>query len=321
MPEQLSLFGNPERETTPRLGPAAVDEALRRIASNLPPSVRLGTSSWSFPGWKGHVWDREADVRTLARHGLAVYARHPLLRAVGIDRTFYAPATARELAEYASQVSDDFRFLMKAASLCTSPRILEKQSSRSSPHFLDAPWATDQVVAPFVEGLGAKGGPLVFQFPPLGAAMTRHPARFSEQLFQFLDALPRGPWYAVEIRDRALFTDTYLSALAAAGATHCLGVHPRMLSLDEQHAAAEEVNRNRIVIRWMLHSGLVYEEAKERYAPFDKLVDEDPSSRSTIRRILTEAGARGADGMLIVNNKAEGCAPLSLRRLAEEMAA
>lgn len=29
----------------------------------------------------------------LARHGLAAYARHPLLRTVSLDRTFYAPLT------------------------------------------------------------------------------------------------------------------------------------------------------------------------------------------------------------------------------------
>lgn len=118
----------------------------------------------------------------------------------------------------------------------------------------------------------------------------------------------------------SLFGDAYLAALSSTGAVHCLNVHPRMPPVGEQHERATAVARDRVVIRWMLHSGLVFEEARERYAPFSRLVDEDAASRSTIRRILDEAGSRRADGMLIVNNKAEGCAPLSLRRLAEEMA-
>lgn len=318
MPEQLSLFGGAEAPAR-RIGAAPADERLRAAAAAVPRSIRLGTSSWSFPGWSGIVWDRDTDARTLAREGLRAYAQHPLFRAVGIDRTFYATVPARELARYAEQVPDDFRFLVKAAAECTSPRIVEGRHRRESAHFLDAAWTADEVVAPFAEGLGAKGGTLVFQFPPLGAATTRSPSRFAERLAGFLEALPRGVPYAVELRDRELFGDPYLTALAAGGAVHCLNVHPRMPPIDEQYAATSK--EDRIVIRWMLHSGLVFEEAKERYAPFARLVDEDPASRSIIRQILDETGARSADGMLIINNKAEGCAPLSLRRLAEEIAA
>lgn len=140
-------------------------------AKALGPEVRLGTSSWSFPGWEGKVWDRGATEHELARSGLAAYARHPLLRTVGIDRTFYAPVPARTLAEYAAQVPDDFRFLVKAHEhLCLArfpehPRYGALRGAES-PHFLDAAYAIEQVVEPFLEGLGAKGGPLLFQFPP-----------------------------------------------------------------------------------------------------------------------------------------------------------
>jgi uncharacterized protein YecE (DUF72 family) len=33
-------------------------------------------------------------TRRLARTGLRAYAQHPLLRSVGIDRTYYAPIQA-----------------------------------------------------------------------------------------------------------------------------------------------------------------------------------------------------------------------------------
>ena len=38
----------------------------------------------------------------LVAGGLAAYARHPLFRTVGIDRSYYAPLGTRELAEYAA---------------------------------------------------------------------------------------------------------------------------------------------------------------------------------------------------------------------------
>src|SRR5512143_109764 len=93
---QLELFGAATRPP-PRVGPAAVSDAARTLAARLPADVRLGTSSWSFPGWRGIVWDRDASPALLAREGLAAYARHPLLRTVGLDRTYYAPMTAAAL--------------------------------------------------------------------------------------------------------------------------------------------------------------------------------------------------------------------------------
>ena len=83
-----------------RVGPAPVSGEWAAVADALPGTVRLGTSSWSFPGWTGSVYDREATATHLARNGLAAYAVNPLLRAVGIDRTYYAPITAEAFAEY-----------------------------------------------------------------------------------------------------------------------------------------------------------------------------------------------------------------------------
>ena len=80
--------------------------------------MRLGTSSWLFPGWTGLVFaprsGRPAPEQVLARHGLPAYAAHPLLRTVSLDRTFYAPLTPEEFAAYAAQVPATFRFVVKA---------------------------------------------------------------------------------------------------------------------------------------------------------------------------------------------------------------
>ena len=99
-------------------GPAPADPALQALADALPPRLYLGTSSWNFPGWAGLVWDAaDHDAAVLSRQGLAAYARHPLLRTAGIDRSFYRPMTAAQYAEHAAQVPDGFRFVVKAPSL------------------------------------------------------------------------------------------------------------------------------------------------------------------------------------------------------------
>ena len=60
-------------------------EKLIPLSKRLPPLVRFGTSSWSFPGWAGLVFPSRQSEASLARDGLRHYVRHPLFRTVGID--------------------------------------------------------------------------------------------------------------------------------------------------------------------------------------------------------------------------------------------
>ena len=119
---QLGLFPDEPLPAEPSpVGPVEVGRHLGAVAERLPSGLRMGTSSWSFPGWEGIVYDRRASQSTLARHGLSAYAAHPLLRTVGVDRTYYHPIAADEFRAYADDVPDDFRFLVKADRLLTSP--------------------------------------------------------------------------------------------------------------------------------------------------------------------------------------------------------
>lgn len=297
------------------------------LGAALPPGVYLGTSSWSFPGWSGLVYaDTQPEVK-LSRQGLSAYAAHPLLRTVGIDRTFYAPMSEADFRRYAAQVASvapGFRFLVKAPMRFTGPRLRSDDGRwTDNPAFLNAALANAQFVHPAIHGLGAACGPLVFQFPPLGPHFVRAPQRFADALAEFLLALPRlsGPaFYAVEVRDPELLTDDYLAALCAGGATHCIAIHARMPSASAQGRFWREAGRLPLVIRWSLHSGMKYDEAKARYAPFNALVDEDLDGRAQIAALIAEAVRQEYAAYLIANNKAEGSAPLTIRKLAERIA-
>ncbi len=316
MSAQFDLFGESPPPGHPKGGacPAEHDPATLRIAAKLPLSVRLGTSSWAFSGWAGTVYGRALPERVLSKEGLATYVRHPLLRTVGIDRTFYAPIGEDDYRHYAAQVPEGFRFLVKAPQSITAPWLFE--SHERSPHFLDSRAARDLFVDPCVRGLGRAAGPLVFQFPPLGRAAIRDTGGFAERLARFLQGLPKGPLYAVELRDRELLVPGTMRALAASGTRLCLSVHARMPPVAVQAAAATSLGPGPLVIRWNLHAGFAYEEAKARYAPFDRLVDEDPATRAAIAGLVRECAAGGHDAWVIANNKAEGSAPLTLERLA-----
>jgi hypothetical protein len=150
--------------------------------------------------------------------------------------------------------------------------------------------------------------------------MLGGPERFAERLHAFLQALPRGPLYAVEIRNTELFTPAYVRVLTEVGAAHCFNVHPSMPPIHAQYRQAGDTAAAGLIIRWMLHPAQRYETATTRYHPFDRLVDEDLQSRQTIATMCLEATASARTAIVIVNNKAEGSSPLTVGKLAETMA-
>lgn len=314
------MFGGVAAPRRGGVGLAPVPDSTHTLAEQLPTTLRMGTSSWSFPGWQNIVWDRAASQRTLANSGLWAYSRHPLFRTVGLDRTYYGPMTADELGSLASDLPDDFQFLVKAHAECTTVQFTERSWYRSragqrNELFLEPEYATQMVVEPFMTGLGAHAGVLLFQFPaqyvPGGARS------FACRLEAFLSALPKGPRYAVEIRNPELLTPRYVKALEQVGASHCVVEMPGMPDVAKQWRVTGGADRPALVMRWMLSRGHSYASGREAYSPFNRIVDENlPVRRAFAEMIL----ATPKPAFLIVNNKAEGSSPLSIMRLAEQLA-
>src|SRR4030095_16027993 len=200
---------------------ADFDESLTRLGRLLPRSVHLGTSSWHFPGWRDLAWRGECgyNASQRSRNGLSAYARHPLFRSVGIDRTFYQPLTVDEYARYASQVPSGFRFVVKAPAMIADAAMRGKRGEPIEPNplFLDASAALDHFVQPAIEGLAQRAGPLLFQLSPLPAEMKGAVGSIAiiEHIGALLGALPTRignitPVYAVELRDPELLTPRFV---------------------------------------------------------------------------------------------------------------
>ena len=302
------------------VAPAVVDPALATLAARVPRALRFGTSTWSFPGWNWFVYCAEYDEARLSRAGLEAYAAHPLLRAVGVDRSFYAPLTARTLERYAAMVPDDFRFLMKAHAALTTPKSVPRPAflAAAPQAFLDAEYAQRVVIDPARRAWGEKLGVVLFQFSPLGERVLRHRALLIERLADFLHALPRDVHYAFEWRDPEILGADYHAMLASEGGLHGACSHPRMPRIDAQGADPEA--RGPLVLRWLLRHDRAYQAARAAYAPFDRLVDPDVETRARIARLLNDAVGRGREALLIVNNKAEGSAPHGIAALAAALA-
>jgi uncharacterized protein YecE (DUF72 family) len=341
-PGQPSLFGDapPARPTTRArgarasgpIGPAHTLLALPRALLPYRDLLHLGTSSWSFPGWHGLVYeDSGAPIpeSRLSRDGLPAYASHPLLRAVGIDRGFYAPLAEADYAHHAGQVPPGFRFLVKAPGQVTDAvrRDGTGRPSEPNPGWLDPGCAFDTFIAPARSGLGPTLGTLLFQLSPMPAHMLADPAAWVASLRRFLSALPRtlptGAAFAVELRDPALLTPRFIDMLRDEDIGYCIGLHDRMPPIERQLRAHARLHRGRagpLVVRWTLRRGIGYEAARRRYAPFRDLLDADPTTREALASEVAATLIAGQPVTVIANNKAEGSAPLTLAALAEAIA-
>lgn len=323
------------------IGAAPVSEELVRLGRHLPEQVYLGTSSWSFPGWEGIVYQTHTTETRLARQGLTAYSQHPLLRAVGVDRGYYHAPDSAEWERTARDVPQRFRFVVKAPAAVTDAlnrgfRSAGGPPAAVNPRFLDAAHATERFVMPVLEGLGQKAGPLVLQFAPMPSELTRDTHAMIERIADFVSKLPRrhagvAPIYAVELRNPELLTPRFVHRLREVGARFCVGIHARMPPVARQASALRAMDAQAsadgawllggpLVVRWSLHAGFGYEQARARYAPFNRLLDPDLVTRGSLVHLIRVAIRSGQNAFVIVNNKAEGCAPLSCIELARSLA-
>ena len=316
---QPTLFELPPRVVEP----APVEPALRALSEALSPKLRMGTMSWSFPGWRGRVYAHDAEPKLLAEAGLTAYSKQPWLRSVEVDRSFYDPLPEHYFRQLAQQVPDDFRFIVKAHEECTLARFPKharygKRQGEANPRFLDPAYATGAVAAQCVPGLGDKLGALLFQFPPQDAG---HPEQFADRLQAFLERLPRGVPYAIELRNAELLTPAYARALTAAGALHAHNAWGTMPSVLAQARLIPPPARKPLIVRWLMRRGDEYEAARSRFLPFDRLAEPDLPIRTDIATLVSKALAKDVPAFVLVNNKAEGCAPASIVELARAVAA
>jgi uncharacterized protein YecE (DUF72 family) len=322
--------------------PAQLESALHELGQQLPRHVYLGTSSWNFPGWAGIVWDEPYAESLLSKQGLTAYSQHPLLRTVSLDRAFYRPMTAQQYAQLAAQVPDDFRFVVKVPSVISDALVRETQGEhagrgmRANPNFLNAELMRNVCIEPALEGLGMKLGVLVLQMSPVPSDMlSKHGIlKLYSALAQVLSIqsaiknIVTDMVFAVEFRNPELVSQAIQPDLVAmlkeCKATYCLGGHAKMPPLDKQLPILRKLWPGPLVARWNLHSKhgrFGYASAKSQYEPFDKLVDEDIATRSTLATVIAGTVKHSQRAFVTINNKAEGSAPLSVWNLAQDVAA
>ena len=299
---------------------AAIHEAARPIAAELPEDIRFGTSSWSFPGWKGIVYSGAVTSAAIAKDGLRQYASHPLLRTVGIDRSYYAPIPIEDLERYSDQLPPGFLGCAKAPASVTSTVVGPPGSDTLNPDFMSVDRLIEEQLEPFALAFREHTGPFILEFPPFARYRRMEPSEFLARLDRFLEQLPSEFQYAVELRDERLLTQEYRAILARHGIGHTYNYWSAMPGLMAQSKIVPPEDLPFTVIRLLLKPGTWYEDQRERFQPFNALVAPDALMRQDVVDLSDRVLTSGRKLWVLVNNKAEGSSPLSIMELAKRVA-
>jgi uncharacterized protein YecE (DUF72 family) len=296
------------------------------MSLSLSPLIRFGTSTWAYEGWEGQVYKRQYAKSTFIRECLGEYCQYqyegePLFRTVGNDSTFYGPPTANQLRHYLTQIPEDFQMCFKVWEEITIPSYAlhnryGTDAGQPNPRFLDAQLFKDFVLTPHRKAqFEAHTGPFLFEFQRHGMSASE----FLGKLDQFFAKLPKDFSYAVEIRNAGLLGPDYQKVLQAHGVAHVYNHWSYMPSLAEQHNRMGRFTGPFTVLRLLTPLKISYEAAKKRAAPYTKIVGELPEMRRDTVELVRKAVAENRRAYVLVNNRAEGNAPLTVEALTDQL--
>ena len=292
----------------------------------LSPLIRFGTSTWTYEGWQGQIYTRKYTKTSFTRECLGefcqyLYRGQPLFRTVGNDATFYRPPSANQLTRYLTQIPEDFQICFKVWEELTIPTYAKharygSRAGQVNPNFLNADAFTKLVLQPYRDAqFGPNTGPFLFEFQRHGMPAEE----FIGKLDDFFDSVSAEFRYAVEIRNAGLLGPRYHDMLRAHGVAHVYNHWSYMPPLAEQHQRMKTMTAPFTVIRLLTPLKMTYEAAKKRAEPYNKIVGELPEMRKDTVSLIQEATAENRSTYILVNNRAEGNAPLTIQALIDRL--
>jgi len=291
---------------------------------SLSPLIRFGTSTWTYEGWQGQVYKRQYAKTKFAQECLGEYCQYqynnePLFRTVGNDATFYRPPSANQLRRYLNQIPEDFQMCFKVWEEITIPSYAKQprygaRAGQPNPRFLDAKLFEELVLTPYREAkFEPHTGPFMFEFQRHGMSADE----FCARLDGFFGQLPEDFRYAVEIRNAGLLGPEYHKVLETHGVAHVYNHWSSMPALADQHARMGTFTAPFLVLRLLTPLKMSYEAAKKRAEPYTKMVEELPQMRRDTVELVRKAVAENRRAYVLVNNRSEGNAPLTVQGLSE----
>ncbi len=159
--------------------------------------IRVGTSGWSYPHWRGVFYPPELPPS----RWLAYYQCR--LDTVELNNSFYRLPERSTFAAWGREAPEGFAFAVKASRYITHLRKLR------------GPQAPLRRLLDHARALGPHLGPILFQLPPRWRCDL-------QRLEAFLEALPRGLACAMEFRDPDWWREEVYALLRRHAVAWCI---------------------------------------------------------------------------------------------------
>jgi uncharacterized protein YecE (DUF72 family) len=287
--------------------------------------LRIGTSSWKYDGWKGLIYD--PDKKYKPQDYLADYSRY--YNTVEIDQWFWSlfPTGAKlpnktDVKGYAESVPDDFLFTVKVPNAVTLTHYYAKQTkayldfaNKPNQYFLNPDLFKHFLgtLAPFDKKLG----PVMFQFEYLNKQKMPSRKVFLDKLHAFLEKAPKGYQYAIESRNPNYLTPDFFEFLS----DHQLG----FVLLDGYYMPPikEVIRAHNINTASYTVMRLQGKDRQEMEAKTDEAWNQIVEDHGRDIQSLTDYVQDNVDKKILtiinINNHYEGCAPLTIQRIADTL--
>jgi uncharacterized protein YecE (DUF72 family) len=254
--------------------------------------IWLGTSSWTFAGWRGVFYPENLPTAGALRY----YATQ--FPTVEVNTSFYGLPEPSTLLQWVESVPEGFRFALKFPRRISHEKRLVGCEAETLA-YLDA-----------LHALGHAAAPGFLQLPP---DFTR--AREGRELAAYLDWLTsvrRGLSLAVEVRAGDLMTPAFAHFLAERG--FALVIADRVRTPDLRTVwDAEAAQVGMAFVRWIGDDRNGPKGDSELVAPQDEKLDQWAAQ-------LRDWDEAGINVFGYMHNPYEGHAPASARRLGERLA-
>jgi uncharacterized protein YecE (DUF72 family) len=277
----LPLFDNP----------ASFDRDLlhRKLEELARAGVFIGTSSWKYEGWCGQIYTRER-YQTRGRFSEARFAAECLAEYAAVfpvvcgDFTFYQfPSQAYWRKLFASAPAT-LQYALKVPEDITVKMFpgharYGPRAGQINESFLNAALFDSgflELLRPYRRQVAV----LIFEFGGFSKRTYEQVGEFVAELDPFLAALPLDFRYAVETRNEEFLGAEYFT-----------------------------------VARALLRRGRAYAEAVEKFSPYTRLQDPNPSTRQALRKLADRARERNEPSYIFVNNRLEGNAPETIQAI------
>jgi uncharacterized protein YecE (DUF72 family) len=260
----------------------------------LPDNLYVGTVSWSKLDWVGAFYPANLKPAQFLEN----YAES--FRTVEIDSTFYRIPPRPMVSGWRDRTPAGFVFAAKIPRFITHQKLL-RDCQKDLSSFLKV-----------MEALGDKLGPLLLQFPYFNKNTFASREQFDRLLRPFLEGLPKGFRFAVEIRNKNWITWDFLELLRERSVGFTLLAQAWMPPIDTLAKALDLVTADFCYTRFMGDR----KEIETKTQRFDALLDDKTEEMTIWSRELKKIVAQGTKTFTFFSNYYAGYGPGSARLFA-----